>query len=243
MKYLNPLVVQFKALSTRERLLAIAAFLGVIYFIFDFALIRPQTAQAKVLRQQIAQQDAEVVAATQALQALAAASAADPLARQRAQRDEMRATFAEAEALMGRVATDVRMGDVVRAMIAGRPGLTLVTLRTLPSEPFFQPPAPPAPAGGANASTAATPASAPAPVAAASAPVAPVVSVPTLYKHGIEVTMQGSYPALVAYMQQLERNGGAMYWGNVTLDVVSHPEARLKMSVFTLSPRPEQPLG
>ena len=55
MKYLNPILIQFKALSSRERLLAIAAFLGVIYFIFDFALIRPQTAQAKELRQKIAQ--------------------------------------------------------------------------------------------------------------------------------------------------------------------------------------------
>jgi len=234
MKYLKPLLIQFKALNTRERLLTIAAFLGVIYFIFDFALIRPQTAQARELRQKIAQQETELVVAAQALQALSAASAADPLARQRAQRDEMRATFAEAEALMGRVAGDVRMGDVVRAMVAARPGLTLVSLRTLPAEQFFQSPPPPAPAAGASA---------PAPAAAASAPVAPVVSVPTLYKHGIEVTVQGSYPALVAYMQQLERNGGAMFWGNVTLDVVGHPEARLKMSVFTLSSRPEQPLG
>ena len=232
MKYLNPLLVQFKALNTRERLLTIAAFLGVIYFIFDFALIRPQTTQAKQLRQKIEQQDTELVVATQALQALAAASAADPLARQRAQRDAMRATFAEAEALMGRVAVDVRMGDVVRAMIAAKPGLTLVSLRTLPVEQFYQPPAPPAPAAGASAA-----ASAPA------APAAASVSVPPLYKHGIEVTVQGSYPALVAYMQQLERSGSSMFWGNVTLDVVAHPDARLKMSVFTLSPRPEQPLG
>jgi MSHA biogenesis protein MshJ len=67
--------------------------------------------------------------------------------------------------------------------------------------------------------------------------------VPALYKHGIEVTVQGSYPALVAYLQQLERNGGAMFWGNVKLDVIGYPEATLKMSVFTLSPRSEQPLG
>lgn len=237
MKYLKPILVQFKALNTRERLLTIAAFLGVIYFIFDFALIRPQTTQAKALRQKIDQQETELLAATQALHALSAASAADPLARQRAQRDAMRATFAEAEALMGRVAVDVRMGDVVRAMIAAKPGLTLVSLRTLPTEQFYQPPAPPAPAAGASA---------PAPAAAASAPAAaaaPVVTVPILYKHGVEVTVQGSYPALLAYMQQLERNGSSMFWGNVTLDVVSHPEARLKMLVFTLSPRPEQPLG
>lgn len=226
MKYLTPLLVQFKALNTRERLLTIAAFLGVLYFIFDFALLRPQAAQTRELRQKIERQETELASAAQALKALSAASAVDPLAKQRAQRDEMRATFAEAEALMGRVSTDVRMGDVVRAMVAARPGLTLVSLRTLPTEQFFQAPAAPAPAAGASA-----------PVATAAS------SIPPLYKHGIEVTVQGSYPALVAYMQQLERNGGAMFWGNVTVDVISYPEAKLKMSVFTLSPRSEQPLG
>jgi MSHA biogenesis protein MshJ len=226
MKYLKPLFTQFKALNTRERILTIAAFLGVIYFIFDFALIRPQASKARELRLKIAQQETEFAAAAQTLKALSAASTSDPLAKQRAQRDDMRATFAEAEALMGRVAGDVRMGDVVRAMVGARGGLTLVSLKTIPAEVFFQSPTPPAPAPGA------------------SAPVAPPVPpLPTLYKHGIEVTVQGSYPALVAYMQQLERNGGAMFWGNVKLDVAGYPEAILKMSVFTLSSRPEQPLG
>jgi MSHA biogenesis protein MshJ len=228
MKYLTPLFIQFKALNTRERLLTIAALLGVIYFIFDFALLRPQAAQTRDLRQKIEQQETELATAAQSLKTMSAAAAADPLAKQRAQRDEMRATFAEAEALMARVSTDVRMGDVVRAMVAAKPGLTLVSLRTLPAEPFFLSPAP----------------AVAAPAAGASAPAAPAgPPVPALYKHGIEVTVQGSYPALVAYMQQLERNGGAMFWGNVTLDVIGYPEAKLRMSVFTLSPRPEQPLG
>lgn len=226
MKYLKPLLVQFKALNTRERLLTIAAFLGVIYFIFDFALIRPEAAKARDLRSKIEKQETELATAAQALSALSAASAADPLAKQRAERDQMRATFAEAEALMARLSNDVRLSDVVRAMVAARPGLTLVSLRTLTPEQFYQTPAAPAPASGASA-----------PVTTA------LPLVPPLYKHGIEVTVQGSYPALVAYMQQLERSGGAIFWGNVKLDVVGYPDAVLKMSVFTLSPRSEQPLG
>lgn len=235
MKYLKPILVQFKALNSRERLLTILAFVGVIYFVFDFALIRPQTAKAKELRVKIEQQEAELTTTAQALKALSAASAADPLAAQRARRDQMRATFAEAEALMGRVADDVRMGDVVRAMVAARPGLTLVSLRTLPTEVFFQ--SATAPATSASASAPATPAANATPV------TAPMQPVPSIYKHGIEVTVQGSYPALVAYMQQLERSGGSMYWGNVKLDVVGYPEAVLRMTVFTLSSRSDQPLG
>lgn len=229
-KYFTPLLVQFKALNTRERVLTVAAFLGVIYFIFDFALLRPQAAQTRELRQKIERQEIEIATAAQTLKTMSATAATDPLAKQRAQRDEMRATFSEAEALMARVSNEVRIGDVVRAMVDAKSGLTLVSLRTLPTEPFFHSPSPAA--------------QAPAPAAGASAPATPSAPpVPALYKRGVEVTVRGSYPALVAYMQQLERNGGAMFWGNVTLEVVGYPEARLKMSVFTLSPRSEQPLG
>jgi MSHA biogenesis protein MshJ len=231
MKYLKPLFTQFKALNTRERFLTVAAFLGVVYFLFDTALIRPQATQAKEARQKIAQHELELVAVTQALQSQIAAAQTDPLARQRAQRDEMRATFAEAEALLGRATVDVRMGDVVRTMVATRPGLTLVSLKTIPSESFFQPPA----------AAAAAPASAASASAAPTAPAAPPM--PALYKHGVEVTVQGSYPALLAYMQQLERNTSGMFWGNVRLDATGYPEATLRMSVYTLSARPEQPLG
>jgi MSHA biogenesis protein MshJ len=227
MKYLKPLFTQFKALNTRERFLTVAAFLGVVYFLFDTALIRPQTAQAKEARQKITQHELELVAVTQALQSQIAAAQTDPLAKQRAQRDEMRAAFAEAEALLGRASVDIRMGDVVRTMVATRPGLTLVSLKTIPSETFFQAPAAAAP-----------------PASAASAPAAPAAPpMPTLYKHGIEVTVQGSYPALLAYMQQLERNTSGMFWGNVKLDAAGYPDATLKISVYTLSARSEQPLG
>lgn len=249
MKYLKPLFVQFQALNTRERVLAIAAFLGVVYFLFDFALIRPQVAKSRDLRQKMVQQDVELASATQTLAMLATAVRTDPLAKQRAQRDEMRATFAEAEAVMARASSDIRVADVVRAMVAARPGLTLVGLRTLPVEVFFQPPvAAPAPAPAPAMATAA-----PGVLAMVAAPVAPAASapkaapaappLPMLYKHGVEVTIQGSYPGLVAYMQQLERNSGGVFWGNVKLDVVAYPESTLRLSVYTLSARPEQPLS
>ena len=44
MNYLRPLMSQFAALTLRERMLAIAALLGVIYFLFDLTVVRPQRA-------------------------------------------------------------------------------------------------------------------------------------------------------------------------------------------------------
>ena len=48
---------------------------------------------------------------------------------------------------------------------------------------------------------------------------------------------------LVDAMQELERNGSGIFWGNVKLDVISYPDSSLRMTIYTLSARPELPLG
>ncbi len=97
----------------------------------------------------------------------------------------------------------------------------------------------PAPAQGPGASPAA-----PKPAAAASAsPVVPVAAVPPLYRHGIDVTVQGSFLALIPYMQALERETDTIFWSVVKMDVVGHPDVLLKMTIYTLSTRPELPVG
>lgn len=229
MNYINQLLKQFTAMSLRERLLAIAAFLGVVYFVFDTALLRPQNVRAKALQSQVKQQESDLAAFNLALQALSRPGQKDPLAGQRAERDELRLTFARGEALLGNATADARLSELIRTMVAARPGLTLVSLKTVPVETFFQPSmlAPAAPA------------------IAASGAAAPNVGrgIPTLYKHGVEVTVRGDYPAVTSYVQGLERNTKGIFWGNARLDVFAYPEVTLKLTVHTLSARPELPLG
>lgn len=225
MNYLNVISRHVKALNVRERVLLGAAILGVVYFVLDLALLRPYEQQGKVLRDKLQQQALEVSSLQSALLAIAPAGAADPLARQRAERDQLRNTVAQAESVIGRATADLKLGDVIRTIVAAKPGLTLVTLKTLPVETIFT-------------------ASAPiptAPAAPGAAPLPPLPSLPTLYKHGIDVTVRGSYAALLPYLQELEGNGN-LFWGNVRLDVVDYPEATLKLTIYTLSARPESPL-
>ncbi len=221
-KYLSQFYKQFLELQTRERLLAIAALMGVIYFLFDVALLRPQHTQAKALRDTIAQQELERTGFNQALQSLAVHKRADPLAKERADRDELRKTIADGQAVLGRATSDVKMGEVIRALVAETPGLTLVSLKTIPVQMFFD---------GAKAPT------------AAAIEGRPAVVLPTLYRHGVEVVVQGKYLALIPYLQALERNPNNIFWGDVKLDVATYPEAILRLTVFTLSARPELPLG
>ena len=224
MKYLSQASKLFAAMSMRERLLAVAALVGVLYFLFDFTVFRPQQVQAKALRETIAQQETELAALTTAMTALSSRAQIDPLAKERAERDELRKNFAQASALVDHAANDVRLGEVIRALVASTPGLTLVSLKTLPVETFFR---------GAVA---------PAQVASGAAPPPPIPTA-ALYKHGVEVVVQGKYLALIPYIQGLERNAKGIFWGSVKMEVVTYPDATLKMTVFTLSPRSEMSLG
>lgn len=220
-------LLQFQALTLRERLMAVAAVMVVLFFSIDFALLGPQRDRSKALQQQIAQQKIELDGLNKVLSALATDQQPSGLARELAERDDLRSRVAQAESLMGVGVTGVPLGEVLRAMIDARPDLTLVSLKTLPADVFFKPSAPP---------------ETPAKTASAAQPAASAPQL-TLYRHGVEVAIKGKYPALLSYLQGLQHNPNRMFWASVKLDVVTYPEATLKMMIYTLSDRAESPLG
>ncbi len=56
-----------------------------------------------------------------------------------------------------------------------------------------------------------------------------------VFRHGIELTVAGSYLDLYAYLAALERIPTQLYWGRVEMSVVTYPVATLKLTVYTLS--------
>lgn len=56
-----------------------------------------------------------------------------------------------------------------------------------------------------------------------------------LYRHGVEVTVKGSYLDLLRYLEELERRSSVILWGGVELQVEKYPEVRLRMVIQTLS--------
>jgi MSHA biogenesis protein MshJ len=57
----------------------------------------------------------------------------------------------------------------------------------------------------------------------------------TVYKHGVEITVQGSFPDMVNYMQALEAMPWQLFWGKAKLSVDEYPKATLTLTLFTLS--------
>jgi MSHA biogenesis protein MshJ len=56
-----------------------------------------------------------------------------------------------------------------------------------------------------------------------------------VYRHGVELTLSGSYLELYAYLTALERSSTRLYWGKVDMQVAGYPVATLKLTVYTLS--------
>lgn len=57
----------------------------------------------------------------------------------------------------------------------------------------------------------------------------------SIFRHGVELTLSGSYLDLHAYLVALERLSTQLYWGKVEMTVSAYPVATLKLTVYTLS--------
>ena len=58
---------------------------------------------------------------------------------------------------------------------------------------------------------------------------------PGLFRHGIELTVSGSYADLYEYLRMLERLPTQLYWGNAELTVAEYPSVTLKLTLYTVS--------
>ncbi len=110
------------------------------------------------------------------------------------------------------------MRSVLEEMLGRNRRVSLLDMKTLPSGPLAQPGAAKPPADGAK------PASG----------IAPQAERP-VYRHGMELTVSGTYFDLLAYVSELERLPTQLYWGGAELDASRYPVLRMRLVIFTLS--------
>lgn len=69
----------------------------------------------------------------------------------------------------------------------------------------------------------------------ASATVGSSVAGPTLYRHGVELTLEGSFADLLSYLHAIEDLPQRVLWGGMQFRVEQYPKAVLTLKVYTLS--------
>lgn len=115
-----------------------------------------------------------------------------------------------------------KLPALLQEMLGRNRQLRLESLRLLPGAP------------AAIAAAPATPASAPKrPAVAPSDALTPPA--PGLYRHGVELTLKGSYFDLMQYLTDLEKLPWRLLWVQAELQVEQYPEVKLTLVVQTLS--------
>ncbi|MBB3121244.1 type II secretion system protein M [Pseudoduganella violacea] len=244
------LAARIDALSLRERgMVLAAAFAALVFLMYQLALA-PQYARHKALRLQIEQQHKQAGNIDAEVNAKVAAFAIDPDMESRRRIVELRRSIeTESGALRavqhGLVAPQ-KMVPLLEQILRANMRLRLLSLKTLPvsglSEPLtYAKPASVAP-GFANATSREEVQTS---VAMATQHAAQGAAAPSamgqakqrelLYRHGVELVLQGSYLDMLAYMEALERLPQQLFWGRAELQAGSYPEAKLTLTLYTLS--------
>lgn len=209
---LQQLATRFDARSPRERALLAAAAIGGIVLLGNALFIDPPLARSRQLERQTVQQREEARALEAQAGALSAQLAADPDAARKAAIAQLKQDLAGAEselaALEGSFVSPERMNGLLEHLLSSHTRLRLLSLKSLPPVNLAE-----AKKGDG---------------AAAGNPLG-------LYKHGVEIRLEGSYPDLYAWLVQLESAQHKLLWGEVRFAVVEHPRATLTLTVYTLS--------
>jgi len=220
-----------EALKPRERFMAFGATVVVLVFLANSLVLAPLSRKQASLKSTLQQQTITIGGIAADIEGKARAYGNDPNEPLRKRLGELRAETARtSEALRtmqkGLVPAE-RIAPLLESILRANGRLKLVSLKTLPVTTLGDS-APPAPA---NAT----------PAAALAAPVAPpVVKTPdVLYRHGVELTVRGSYLDMVDYMQALESLPTQLFWGKAQLDAEDYPNVRLTLTLYTLSLDPK----
>lgn len=198
------------ARSLRERLLIFAAAALALVMLVVSLVLDPLTARRKTLLSNLEAQQTRMDAARLQVQTLVANQARDPDAELKARLSALKQRSAELDARLSGLERSLvradRMGEVLRDLLARNPGVRLVALSSLP----------------------------PAALAADGKPAddkRPAV----LYRHGVEISVEGTYADLYAYVKAIESSPWRFVWSGVSLTVVEWPVSRLTLTLHTLS--------
>ncbi|TXF10851.1 hypothetical protein [Pelomicrobium methylotrophicum] len=216
-------VARIDALPTRQRIYGFAALAVGGGFLAYLGLFEPLIVQNEQLAQRIQAQEQEIQAIHKQVEALERGHGLDDAERQRRERlsalkrelEALEASLREREA---HLVPPERIARLLREVLERNRGLQLVSLVTLPV---------------AELSEAASGAQAPQELPQRGG--APVEASRRLYRHGVEISVRGSYLDLLRYVSELEKLPWRMYWGRAKLHVEEYPVSTLQLTVYTLS--------
>ncbi|WP_420474192.1 MSHA biogenesis protein MshJ [Noviherbaspirillum sp. ST9] len=224
------LAKRIDGMTLRERGVIFAASAVVLFSLFNSLVWDRQAAKQKRLQAQI--QDNQQKAAEVQTQILQKAYAIkhDPDAQEKARLKELEQRIEQARDDLSRLQMSLvspdKMPDLLEGILKRQGGLKLVSMKSLPPELLNQPQDEVQPPAQKLAATLPVP-------GAAAKPASPARGV--IYKHGVELVVQGGYTELMGYLVALENVKWQLFWGRAKLNSTAYPAASLTLTLYTLS--------
>lgn len=212
---INKITTKVDGMSLRERALIFAAVSFLLVSLIDSLLLQPLLVKQKKLSDQVIQQQEKMKETQAQIAALLQAKQADANSPQRERIKALRQQIADGDIyLKGRrdkLVPPEKMAQLLEQVLNRNDRLKLVALNTLPVSLLIEP--------AVDAAT----------------PVQTTGVEKQIYKHGVTITVRGSYSDLLQYLTVLEKLPTQMYWGVAKMDVVQHPTVELTLTLYTLS--------
>ena len=215
--YWNRLGSRYMALSRRERVLVALAMILVPLLIGNTLFVDPQWSRSKVMQNSIATQSTMLASLRTQAANLQQELSIDPDAGKKAELAELNAQRVQMDEQLRQVGSALvrpeDMNGLLESLLARHGGLRLVSLKTLAPQSVLRE------KEGAK-----------------EADGKPVERSFDLYRHGVEIRLEGNYGQLQAYLAQLEKLPQRLLWGQLSYRVIDYPRSEMTLTVYTLSP-------
>jgi len=121
------------------------------------------------------------------------------------ERDSLLGKVEQANQILAQAAQSNKIPDLMRRMISRNSEVKIVSIKSLPPSVYVGEKTPTSGSDGA------------------------------LYQHGVEISLQGTYPQIVDYLNKIGQREPGLFWANLELQVNEYPKSTARLVVHTLS--------
>ncbi|MBS4096049.1 MAG: hypothetical protein KGZ83_04330 [Sulfuricella sp.] len=204
------------ALALRERGLVFLMMAVVLITPVNLFLIDPLRTKQKALSAQLNERYGQLDALQKKLQGMAISNQIDPNVEIRKKIQDLKHKLAESEvpleSIQKTLVSPEKKAALLEDLLLQNPRLRLITLKTLPAATALEN----RPVSGRKAGV-------------------PGQETSLVYRHGVQMTIEGGYHDLLQYLALLEKLPWKVVWGEADFRVEDYPRVVLTLTLYTLS--------
>ncbi len=218
-RYWQKLALKVDALTLRERAIIFVMAALFVVVLMNVLLLDPQFSKQTQLSKKTQQEQAQIAAIQAEILQKVKSQGVNPddAEQDRLQKLKQQATLIRTTLLKTQkdLVSPEKMAALLEDILKRNGKLRLVSLKTLPASSLIEPAA-----GAAPPATALPPSQ---------------QGARSIYKHGVEIMVEGGYMDMLEYMAALEAMPWQLFWSKARLNVEEYPRTTLVLTLYTFS--------